>query len=106
SPPDPSASAAASFDYSATEGGATFSCKLDAGSFTACSAAGKTYNGLADGSHTFSVRATDAATNTDATPATFTWTVDTTAPDTSLDSGPSGRVSSASASLGLNAEVC
>ena len=35
---------------------------------------------LANGSHTFSVRATDAAGNVDATPATRTWTINITTP--------------------------
>ena len=37
------------------------------------------YNDLSDGSHTFSVKATDEAGNT-SSPASQTWTVDTTAP--------------------------
>ena len=36
--------------------------------------------GLAAGSHTFAVKAIDAAGNEDDTPATATWTIDTTAP--------------------------
>ena len=40
----------------------------------------KAYSGLAVGSHHFSVRATDAAGNVDATPATQTWTVEAATP--------------------------
>lgn len=39
---------------------------------------------LADGNHTISIRARDAAGNVDASPATFTWTIDT--------SGPSAKI--------------
>lgn len=74
SPADPSGSSVV-FGYSASEAGSTFECDLDGGGFGACGAGGKSYNGLSSGSHTFQVRATDAATNTDATPASFTWTV-------------------------------
>jgi hypothetical protein len=60
-------------------GVARFECALDAASFASC-ASGVSYGGLTAGSHTFSVRAIDAAGNIDATPAGYVWTVDTTGP--------------------------
>jgi hypothetical protein len=47
---------------------------LDSGSFETCTSP-KTYSGLKKGSHTFAVRAVDAAGNLDPTPATRTWKV-------------------------------
>jgi hypothetical protein len=87
-PSDPSASASAAFAFSADEGGVTYECRLDGGAWTACTPP-ESYAYLADGGHTFSVRATDAAGNLDATPASFAWTVDTAAPETTIDVAPS-----------------
>ena len=87
SPPSLSNSGSASFTFSSTEAGATFQCNLDGGSFTNCSSP-RTYSGLLDGLHTFQVRARDAAGNIDQTPASYSWTVDRTAPSASIASGP------------------
>lgn len=69
------ASSSASFTFHASEAGSTSACRLDAGTYSSCGSPA-TYNGLASGNHTFEVRATDPAGNTDASPATQTWTVD------------------------------
>ena len=71
-----------SFGFS-SETGATFQCKLDGpgattGSYAACTSP-KAYGPLGDGVYTFSVRATDGVGNTDVTPATRGFTVDTVA---------------------------
>jgi PKD repeat protein len=68
------------FTFSSNEAG-IFECKLDAGEFAAC-ASPFSPGVLADGSHTFSVRAVDAAGNRDATPEERTFVVDSTAPET------------------------
>ncbi len=78
-PPNPSASTSATFSFTSTEGGSTFQCKLDDGSYSSCTSP-KTYTGLSSGSHTFQVYATDAVGNSDPTPASHTWTVDTDIP--------------------------
>ncbi|HEU4451377.1 MAG TPA: Ig-like domain-containing protein, partial [Gaiellaceae bacterium] len=83
SPADPTTATDADFSFSASEGGSTFECRLDGGPWGACSSP-ESYAGLADGDHTFDVRATDAAGNTEGTPAGFSWTVDTAAPSSTV----------------------
>lgn len=70
----------ASFTFRATEA-STFACGLDGAAFTPCTSPAS-YTNLAQGSHTFQVRATDLSANVDPTPAQATWTIDSTAPDT------------------------
>jgi Ca2+-binding RTX toxin-like protein len=59
-----------------SEPDATFECKLDSGSYAPCSSP-RTTALLADGSHTFSVRAIDEVGNIDPTPASRSFTVRT-----------------------------
>jgi hypothetical protein len=78
-PADPTSSQDPTFAFSASESGTTYECRLDSGSWASCSSP-KGYTGLAEGSHTFDVRATDGAGNTDATPASQTWRIDRSDP--------------------------
>ena len=65
-----------SFSFSSSESESSFECSLDSGAYSACSSP-LTAPRLEDGSHTLSVRATDAAGNTDPTPVSRTFTVQT-----------------------------
>jgi myo-inositol-hexaphosphate 3-phosphohydrolase len=74
-PSGTSSSTSAEFTFTATEPG-TFECALDGGAFEGCTSP-KKYADRAVGSHVFAVRATDAAGNSDPTPAERTWVIDT-----------------------------
>jgi hypothetical protein len=89
-PPASTNSRLATFAFTSAEAPSTFACSLDGGAFAACSSP-KDYSGLVDGTHSFQVRATDRAGNTDPTPASYSWQIatpvlpDTTAPGAVLD---------------------
>ena len=93
--------AAASISFFSPQSGASFECRLDAGSWTACTPPADV-SGLADGPHTFSVRASDSLGTVDATPAAATWTVDTLPPETVISSGPMSLTRSTGASFGFS----
>jgi hypothetical protein len=81
-PPSPTNSASASFSFTGSDTGvgvAGFQYQLDGAGYVA-GASPVNFSGLFSASHTFNVRAIDGAGNTDASPATVTWTVDTIPP--------------------------
>jgi len=81
-PTNPTTSTSASFSFTSSESGSTFQCQLDGGGYASCTSP-KSYAGpLSTGSHTFDVKATDAASNTDPTPASYTWTINSPGPQT------------------------
>ncbi len=94
------ASTSATFTFSDTEAGVTFECKLDTGAFAACTSPAN-LSGLAQGSHSYEMRAKDAAGNTAS--ATRAWSVDTAAPPVpTFSAGPTGSVSSTDASFAFS----
>ncbi|MFM8311728.1 MAG: IPT/TIG domain-containing protein, partial [Ilumatobacteraceae bacterium] len=92
-PLNPTTATGGTFTFNPADGGsglASVQCKLDGANFAPCDATGsQAFSGLADGSHTFSVRAVDRAGNT-STVATYTWRIDTTAPVVSLTNPANG----------------
>ncbi len=108
-PSNPTNSASATFTFSASDTGgsgiASVQCKLDNNPFAACtSSTGQSYSGLTDGSHTFTVKATDNAGNTESPGASYTWTVDTVAPTTTISNPkPSNPTNSTSATFTFSA---
>lgn len=76
------------FEFTSSEAG-TFDCKVDGGNFSSCTSPFTTGN-LSDGSHTVTIRSTDSHGLVEATPPSRTFTVDGTAPNVSITSGPNG----------------
>jgi hypothetical protein len=79
----------ATFVFSANKE-STFQCKLDTGSYTSCTSP-QTYISLGEGSHTFTVQATDTLSHTEPSPSSYTWNIDLTPPVLS-DGSPSGTL--------------
>jgi hypothetical protein len=101
-PQNPTSQTDATFEFSGSEAGSTFQCRLDGAPFAACTSP-QNYSALAEGSHTFEVRAVDTAGNADPSPASYTWVVDATAPATTIDSGPSDPTTETSATFVFSA---
>lgn len=97
-PPVSTRSTSATFTFTSSEVGSRFQCSLGTAAFTSCGSP-RTYTGLTAGNHRFRVRAIDPAGNVDATPATVTWTVDLTAPQTTITARPPASTTSRSATF-------
>lgn len=74
----------AAFSFFGDQPGSTFECRLDGATWSTCGATSEGnfistvgYTGLGEGEHTFEVRATNEI-GTDLTPASRSWSVDTT----------------------------
>lgn len=81
-----------------------YQCSLDGGTFTTCSSP-TSVTGLADGVHTYDVRATNSA-GIPGPSTTRTWTVDTTPPGAVAVTGaPTGTVAADHATLTLTGEA-
>jgi len=81
----------------------SFQCKLDSGSYSTCAtgtSGSMTYNNLTAGSHTIYVRSVDHVGNIDSSPASTSFTVDTTAPVITLTMTPNNPTTSSSAMFG------
>ena len=94
-------SPSAAFSFSSNEGGVGYECSLDGSAFLPCSTP-SSITGLSDGPHTLAVRAMDGAGNVDPTPATYTWTVDTVPPDTTIVAAPPVLANSATATFAFS----
>ena len=85
----------ATFTFSADQAGSTFLCSIDGGDFLPCTSP-VTYEGFADGEHSLSVEATNTYGLIEVDPVEYTWTVaggvDTTAPNTTIDTAPAAVV--------------
>jgi hypothetical protein len=81
------------FTFASSENPSTFQCSVDGGSTHPCTTP-FTSVPLPDGSHTLAVQAIDSSLNIDPTPATRSFTVDTTAPDTMIGSHPKPKTKS------------
>ena len=76
-----------SLGFVSSEDASSFECRLDGDAWRECIAP-LSYEELEDGGHSFEVRATDAASNLDQTPAAVAWEVDATPPETAIVRGP------------------
>jgi large repetitive protein len=100
-PSGPTKSDAPTFTFSSTVSGSTFQCSVDGAGFSPCSSPFTTPT-LPDGPHNLAVQAIDPSMNVDPSPATRSFIVDTTAPETTIDDHPRARTRHRTASFSFS----
>ncbi|MBS1151779.1 MAG: Cable pili-associated 22 kDa adhesin protein [Myxococcaceae bacterium] len=80
-------STSAVFDFTSNQTSVTYECSLDGAAFAPCTDP-VTFSNLAQGPHTLRVRARDGIGNTDASPASRLWTIDSVAPTAAVVVSP------------------
>lgn len=100
-PSSPTGATSASISFSNTEAGVTYACSLDGATAAACTSP-VALGPLAEGAHSFTVTARDAAGNV-SLPATAAWTVDTTPPPApTVTTGPAALTNATTATFGVH----
>jgi Bacterial Ig domain/Right handed beta helix region len=102
-PDGPTNDATPTFGFDASEAGAAFACRVDDGEWANCTSPWTTA-ALDDGEHSVGVRASDATDNTDASPATRSFTVDTVSPHTTITSPPPATSTTDRASIAFTVD--
>ena len=88
-PDNPTANSTAAFIYHASRPDTFFECGMDGSGFASCPTNSATYARLANGPHTFRVRAIDSDNNVEANPPSysFRWHCDHRADEADLQEG-------------------
>ena len=97
-PPAADNSTTVRFEFTSPEANVVFECSLDGSAYLPCMS-GDSFGPLADGTHSFAVRAKDRAGNVDTSPSIHAWSVNTSTPDTQILSAPSGAIATTSATI-------
>jgi hypothetical protein len=95
------ADATPTFGFATPDANSTFECRVAPAPFEDCTSP-YTAPEQSDGDHTFEVRATDSYGNVEPTAASRAFTVDSIAPDTTMDSGPAGTIDGQTPTFGFS----
>lgn len=101
SPPALGNQTSATFAYSVTPSDATVECQLDSAGYMPCPPPNITFSGLADGAHTFDIRASESGHTGNA--PTYAFTVDTVPPVVAIGTPPPDPTNITSGTIAFSA---